>query len=230
MSSAGSRIDPSFVLRFVDSQGQEKELPAGNYKLTYYTYYSPLGCHRGLYSKSSSGDVGCFGDYRHYDNNAWVVYNDDRNYMSSRSYLESSWYFKKGSDNTASGYSGDYAEVPEELQPKRADELFWWMQIDPLTETTSKVVLTDTLNLGSSQYRDVNDHDARHTYNDSMTLEKDRVVVYNGDTRLDSSSYVINDTESGFTLTLEKADGGYDPTKNLRVYYMTRIPLESMQQ
>ena len=164
VSSAGSRIDPSFVLRFVDSQGQEKELPAGNYKLTYYTYYSPLGCHRGLYSKSSSGDVGCFGDYRHYDNNAWVVYNDDRNYMSSRSYLESSWYFKKGSDNTASGYSGDYAEVPEELQPKRADELFWWMQIDPLTETTSKVVLTDTLNLGSSQYRDVNDHDARHTY------------------------------------------------------------------
>ena len=150
--------------------------------------------------------------------------------MSSRSYLESSWYFKKGSDNTASGYSGDYAEVPEELQPKRADELFWWMQIDPLTETTSKVVLTDTLNLGSSQYRDVNDHDARHTYNDSMTLEKDRVVVYNGDTRLDSSSYVINDTESGFTLTLERADGGYDPTKNLRVYYMTRIPLESMQQ
>ena len=221
--------NPAFVIRFVNSLGQEKELSAGNYELTYYTYYSPLGCQSGLFSDRD--DVGFNGYVRYYSNRAWLVYNGGQNRMNANAYIPSSrWSFKKGSDNTASPHTGDYSEIPEELQPKKADELFWWMQIDPLTETTSKVVLTDTMNLGNSVYKDVNDKNKEHPYRDSMTLEKDRFAVYNGDTKLDSSFYVIEDTASGFTLTVEKADGGYDPTKNLRVYYMTRIPLESMQQ
>ena len=76
--------------------------------------------------------------------------------------------------------------------------------------------------------KDVSDGNS-YLFGDSMKLKKDRFIVYNGDNKLSSDQYELEETSDGFRLTLSK-EKGYDPTKNIKAYYMTRVPVETMTQ
>lgn len=225
------KTDPSFRIDFVNSKGEETKLAAGNYTLTYYTYYSPFYAdyvdYYDIYSSPYHNDSWYVEHQYDYYNNAWLVYNQEKNYMSASDSLEKRPYFIKGSDESATSETGQVKSIPEELQPKAADELFWYIQCDPLTETTSKIVIKDTLSLGNSSTYYDSELGSRYTYNDSMTLETDNFVVYNGDNKL--TDYTLEATDNGFNLTITK-DQGYDPTKKLTVYYKTKLPTDTMKQ
>lgn len=72
--------DPSFVVRFVNSNGEDVKLSEGYYTLNYYTYFSPCSGET-YYSNRENGDVGVTSLTFEHRNNAWLVYNDDRNYV-----------------------------------------------------------------------------------------------------------------------------------------------------
>lgn len=222
VTSNGTKDKPTFTIKFVDKNGEEVVLDKGNYEITYYSYFSPLRYYSYNYR---SYDVGNYYYYSYEENYAWLVYNNEKNYMQSYASRTQSRNMYKGSDMSGSSFAGDNRKIPNELAPKAANELYWWFSIDPLTETTSKVVLRDEFNVGAYTNAD----GERHTYADAQTLQPDRFVVYNGDTKLDSSQYTLEETDQGFNLTVAKEDG-YDPLEALTVYYMTKIDTEQMVQ
>lgn len=219
--------DPSFVIHFVNSDGEEVKLSKGIYTVTYYTQYSP-NSGDSYDNYTTPGDIGLNVVNHYHRNNAWLIYNNGRNYVFDSDYRESKQQLTKGSDITASKYSGDSESVPKELYPKAADELFWSFTAGPLTETTSKVVFKDTFKLPYSKEEDVSDGGSYY-FNDPMKLKKNRFIVYNGDKKLSSDQYDLEETIDGFRLTLSK-EKGYDPTKNIKVCYMTKVPVETMKQ
>ncbi len=221
--SQGTRTDPDFAIKFVDYNGDEVILGAGNYTITYYTYFSPVRTSSD--SRYSTYDYGYHYFGHNESNSAWIVYNQGKHYMSASASVYFTTYIKKGSDNTYLKYTGDKVTIPDELKPKQLNELFWSFSIPEMTETTSKIVLTDTFSIGSI----TDSSGSSHTYSDKQTLETDRFVVYNGTTKLTSDQYDLVETTDGFTLTLTK-EKGYDPTKVVTAYYMTSIPIDEMEQ
>lgn len=216
----------SFVIRFVNNKGEEVKLKNGEYTLSYYTYFSPLARDDG-YPSHKEGDYGYYQVRKYQRNYAWLVYNDGKNYMSDYGSVFSDRSIRKGSDATSSSYTGDSESVPKELKPKAADELFWSFTIDTMTETTSKLVLKDTFKLDGKAWDP--SEGTRLSFEDPMKLKKDRFIVYNGDNKLSPDQYELEETSDGFRLTLSK-EKGYDPTKNIKAYYMTKVPIETMKQ